>query len=76
MDKEVKKEEEEKNMKAEQLRLENSIVYIDNVPSFLITENGQKDPITPMAWNTYRGNQQMIDDWLEYQVRSKRKGGF
>jgi hypothetical protein len=60
-------------MKAEQLKIEKNILYIDNVPAFVIMENGQKDPVTPTGWNTYRGNQQMIDDWLEYQVRSKRK---
>ena len=60
-------------MKAEQLRLEGKVLFIDNVPAFLIMENGNKDPMTPTGWNTYRGNQVLIDDWLEYQLRNKQK---
>jgi len=60
-------------MTAEQLRLDGKTVYIDNVPAFVIAENGNKDPMTDVGWNTYRGNQVLIDDWLEFQFRAKRK---
>ena len=72
MDKETS-EEKDKEMTADQLRLEDKVVYIDNVPAFVIAENGNKDPMTPTGWNTYRGNQVLVDDWLEFQLRSKRK---
>lgn len=60
-------------MKAEQLRLEGKVLLIDNVPAFVIMENGNKDPMTDTGWNTYRGNQVLIDDWLEFQFRAKQK---
>ena len=48
-----------------------NIVYLDNVPAFILMEGGKKEPVTPNGWNMYRNNVMAIDDWLI--TRGQRK---
>ena len=48
-----------------------TVVYLDNVASFLLEENGNKEPLTPNGWNMYRNNVRDVDEWLI--TRGQRK---
>ena len=75
MDKEAQAKEtmlkDEKEQKQMTIDVKQNVVYLDNVPSFVIMEDGKKEPMTPNGWNLYRNNTGDIDAWLE--TRGKRK---
>ena len=48
-----------------------TVVYLDDVPAFLIEANGKKEPISPNGWSMYRNNTRDIDEWLI--TRGQRK---
>ena len=47
------------------IRLQENIVYLDNVPSFVLDNQGNKEPVNPMGWSMYRNNVRDVDYWLE-----------
>jgi hypothetical protein len=51
--------------------IKKNVVYLDDVPAFMIMENGQKEIVTPNGWNMYRNNTRDIDEWLI--TRGQRK---
>jgi len=51
--------------------IKSNVVYLDNVPAFMILGNGKKEPVTPNGWNFYRNHTIEVDNWLE--TRGQRK---